>query len=79
MADKKLKKRALAQLGDELDKESWFWLLQQHAEIAAALENAVSEGAGIDEIRQLAWVRTQRPEIVTRLENATRYLLTLED
>jgi len=73
------RKKALNNLAGMLDQESWQWLLEQHPRIADALENAVINGATMNEIRVIAWSRTGRKEIVTRIENAARWLMSLEE
>jgi len=77
MAQQKL--QALEELGTVLDLESWNWLLMQHPPIAGALEAAIAAGANIEDVKMLAWSRTQRPEIVQRIVNAARWLEAQEE
>ena len=76
MSNKKVE--ALQSLGQILDYESYTWLAMNHPRITNALETAVLSGASVEDIKRQAWNHTQRPEIVVRMVNATRWL-TLED
>jgi len=69
---------ALQRLGAILDRESYEWLAMNHPPICAALEAAIAAGASLDDIKRQAWNHTQRPEIVTRITNAARWLV-IED
>ena len=69
------KTKALEALGHVLDYESYNWLAMNHPQITTALEQAVASGASADDIKRQAWNSTQRPEIVTRIVNAARWLV----
>ena len=76
---KEEKAQALDHLGEVLDYESYNWLQMQHPRIAEALDAAIFAGASKMDVRRLSWARTQRPEIVQRIVNASRYLEMLRD
>jgi hypothetical protein len=66
------------ELGLELDKESWEWLVEQHPTIADAVEMHVTKGATPDQIRAFVLRRcgVNRVEFARRCEAAARHLGT---
>jgi hypothetical protein len=66
------------ELALELDKESWEWLLDNHPQIADALELQVTRGATPDALRAFVQRRcgVNRVEFARRCEAAARHLIT---
>ncbi len=65
-----------AELANELDRESYSWLVDNHAGIATAIEAAVQRGATPEAVRRLVIERCgyNRIELARRCENAARFL-----
>jgi hypothetical protein len=64
----------MKRLGEQLDHESYEWLLAHHPAIAVALEDEIKAGATADEVRKFVIQQTQRPELAYRCEQAARWL-----
>lgn len=64
------------ELGEELDAESWEWLVESQPRIADAVEKAVALGAKPHEVRAYVLRRcgSHREELARRCELASRYL-----
>lgn len=67
-------------LGNELDKESWDWLSDNHPKIADALSLEVNRGATPDDLFEFVKKRigAHRSEFARRCETAARYLLAVK-
>ena len=65
-----------AELGTELDCESYRWLVDNHSKIAEAVETAVLRGATPDSIRRyvLEWLGPERNGLAQRCQSAARFL-----
>lgn len=65
-----------AELGTELDRESWEWLSENHPTIADAVELTVKRGATPDQVRAFVLRRCgpNRFEFARRCESAARHL-----
>lgn len=68
---------AFLELATELDKESYEWLSENHAQICDAVEAAVQRGATPEQIRAFVTRRcgVNRIEFARRAEAAARHLL----
>ncbi len=67
------------ELGHELDKESYEWLVLNHTKIADALELHVQRGATPEQLKAFVLRRAgaNRSEFALRCEAAGRHLLLL--
>ena len=63
---------ALAELGQELDRISFYQLEAKYPTLAEGIEDAIAQGAGVAEVRRFALRRGMPPEWVAWLENAAR-------
>lgn len=66
----------LSPIGEALDAISWQWLNDNHWELAAAVEQAVDDGATPEQVRRYVMYRAERYELALRCEQAARYLMS---
>lgn len=66
--------RTMAALGAAINQESYEWLTDNLPELADAVQTEVNAGATPDEIRRFALLKTQRPALAMRLQQAAAYL-----
>lgn len=64
------------ELGEELDRESWEWLAENHPAIADAVQISVHRGASPEEVRAFVMRRSgvNRADFAKRCESAARHL-----
>ena len=68
--------KEFTELANELDKESFEWLVENHPTIADAVEMSVTRGKSPDEVRAFVLRRcgANRVEFARRCEAAARHL-----
>ena len=69
-------KEQFIELGEQLDAESWQWLVENHPSIADAVELSIARGATPEQIRGFVLRRcgANRVEFARRCESAARHL-----
>lgn len=63
------------ELDAAIDAESWDWLSENLPQIAGGVVVALKRNQSPGDIRRRVLVRTQRPELGFRVEQAARHLL----
>ncbi len=56
-----------------LDRISYYWMVDNHPDLAEAIEDAIDKGTSSAEIRRYVQARTYRVELALRAEQAGRH------
>ena len=65
-----------AELGTELDSESWKALEENRPGLADAVRKAVGRGRSADEVRRFVYRRTRNQQIAQHCQQAARHLIS---
>jgi len=65
-----------AELGVELDSESWRALEENRPALADAVRKAVGRGRNADEVRRFVYRRTRNQQIAQHCQQAARHLIS---